>query len=183
MYLALFLSPWMLMYALSTMAMNHRALFTGTPTVIGKERELPYDAVFPEKARLRRISTQILGSLGLDGAHAVSRREDGAIVITRADLITPRRITYIPAEHRLVIEKAAYRTSALLERFHRRRGYGTGYKIDTLWAASVDLAIATMVFWVLSGLWMWWEMRVTRGLGTWALLGGVGLFTLFLLTL
>jgi hypothetical protein len=27
MYLALFLTPWMLIYALSTMAMNHRELF------------------------------------------------------------------------------------------------------------------------------------------------------------
>ena len=28
MYLALFLTPWMLVYALSTMAMNHRQFFT-----------------------------------------------------------------------------------------------------------------------------------------------------------
>ena len=40
-----------------------------------------------------------------------------------------------------------------------------------------------MVFWVLSGLWMWWEMKVTRGLGLAALLGGVGLFAFYLLTL
>ena len=29
MFLALFLFPWVLMYALSTLAMNHRALFVG----------------------------------------------------------------------------------------------------------------------------------------------------------
>jgi len=38
-----------------------------------------------------------------------------------------------------------------------------------------------MIFWALSGLWMWWEMKVTRGLGAAALLAGAGLFALFLL--
>ena len=42
MYLGLFLFPWMLMYALSTMVMNHRALFVATygagPPAYEKER-------------------------------------------------------------------------------------------------------------------------------------------------
>jgi hypothetical protein len=40
-----------------------------------------------------------------------------------------------------------------------------------------------MVFWVASGLWMWWEMKVTRRLGLTALAGGVGVFALYLLTM
>ena len=75
------------------------------------------------------------------------------------------------------------RPNAFLERFHRRRGYATGYALDTAWAVTVDLVIVTMVFWVLSGLWMWWEMKVTRPLGLMALLGGASLFTLYLLLL
>lgn len=184
MYLALFLFPWMLMYALSTMAMNHRAYFTGTsgagPLAFEKERELDYDGVFPENAEPRTISRQILASLELDGAHGVTRRKDGAIVITRNDLLTPRRLTYEPATRTVVIEKLPRRANAFLERFHRRRGYATGYALDTLWAVSVDLIIAAMVFWALSGLWMWWEMRVTRTLGALALLAGAGLFAFYL---
>jgi hypothetical protein len=183
MYLALFLFPWILMYALSTLAMNHRALFAGSPSPLEKERELVYDGVFPESATLRMQSAQILASIGLDGSHSVNRRPDGTIVITRNDLMTPRRVTYTPADRRLIIEKAPFRAPALLERFHRRRGYDTTYHLDTAWAVSVDLAIAAMVFWGLSGLWMWWEMKVTRGLGAWALCAGAALFGLFLLTL
>lgn len=71
----------------------------------------------------------------------------------------------------------------MLERFHRRRGYATGYALDTAWAVSVDLVIIAMVFWVVSGLWMWWEMTATRRSGAGALAVGVGLFTFYLATL
>lgn len=187
MYLALFLFPWMLMYALSTAAMNHRAFFVerygAAPVPYEKEREFVYDGFFPENAELRTISRQILTSAGLDGAHGVNRRKDGAIVISRNDLVTPRRLTYVPSGRSVLIERMPHRANAFLERFHRRRGYATGYALDTVWAVSVDLVIVAMVFWVLSGLWMWWEMRVTRALGATAFLGGVSLFAFYVLTL
>jgi hypothetical protein len=186
MYLALFLFPWMLMYALSTAVMNHRAWFIAPgapPPPFERERQIAYDGVFPQDADLRTVSRQILASLELDGAHGVSRRKDGAIVITRNDLLTPRRITYQPADRTLLIEKLPLRANAFLERFHRRRGYATGYAFDTVWAVTVDAAIVAMVFWVLSGLWMWWEMKVTRPYGAIAMTGGLALFALFLMTL
>jgi hypothetical protein len=187
MYLALFLFPWLLMYAASTAVMNHRGFFAERsspgPIPYEKERELVYDAVFPEGADLRTISRQVLVSTGLDGSHGVSRRKDGAIVITRNDLLTPRRLTYFPGDRRVVIEKMPHRTNAFLERFHRRRGYATGYALDTGWAVSVDLVIVAMMFWVLSGLWMWWEMRFTRALGALAFIGGAGFFLFYLLML
>jgi len=187
MYLALFLFPWMLMYGVSTLVMNHRAIFVekyGTgPIPFEKEREQTYDGFVPENAELRAISQQILASLGLDGAHNVSRRKDGAVVINRNDLVTPRRITFTPTDRKLVVETLQYRSNALLERFHRRRGYATGYRLDTIWAVTVDLVIVAMVFWVLSGLWMWWEMKVTRALGTLAFLGGAALFAFYLAAL
>ena len=184
MYLGLALFPWMLMYALSTLAMNHRAMFTAqygsgpVPFVI--EREMTYDRLLPHGSDLRTISTQILASVGLDGAHSASRRQDGAVVITRDDLRSPRRLTFTPATRRLVIERTIFRSNAFLERFHRRRGYDTGYGLDTGWAVAVDLAIAAIVFWVVSGLWMWWEMKATWRLGTAVLTAGAGLFAFFL---
>ena len=187
MYLALFLFPWVLMYAFSTLVMNHRALFVSRygegPIPFETERRIVYDGVFPENAGLETIAKQLLTSVGLDGAHGVSRRKDGTIAINRNDLVTPRRLTYSPADRTLVIERMQRRPNAFLERFHRRRGYATGYGLDTVWAGSVDLFIIAMVFWVASGLWMWWEMKVTRRLGLSSLLGGVGVFALYLLTL
>ncbi len=183
MYLALFLFPWMLMYALSTLAMNHRRWFAGPAPAFERERELVYDGVFPEGAAPRTMSAQILASLDLDGAHTVTRRGDDALVINRNDLVTPRRLTYSPADGRVVIEAQPMRASAFLERFHRRRGYATGYTLDTMWAVSVDVVIAAMVFWALSGLWMWWEMKVTRGYGLIAFAGGSALFAFYLVAI
>jgi len=183
MYLALCLFPWVLMYALSTLVMNHRALFVagygpGAPPY-ETERTIRYDGAFSEDAAPREISQTILAALDLDGAHGVTRRKDGAIVITRNDLTTPRRMTYTPADRTLVVERMPHRTNAFLERFHRRRGYATGYRLDTAWAVSVDLFIAGAIFWALSGLWMWWEMKVTRRLGLSALLTGAALFAVY----
>ena len=187
MYLALFLAPWMLMYAASTLVMNHRAVFVERygvgPVPFHKERELVYDASFSPDADLKTISRQILTSLDLDGSHSVTRRNDGAIVINRNDLIMPRRITFTPDSRTLVVERMERRPNAFLERFHRRRGYATGYRLDTMWAVTVDAVIVAMVFWALSGLWMWWEMKVTRAFGALALLGGIGLFALYLVVL
>jgi hypothetical protein len=187
MYLALFLFPWMLMYALSTLVMNHRAFFVERygpgPIPFEAERTLVYEGVFPEGAEPRTISRQILASLDLEGSHGVNRRPNGTIVINRNDLTTPRRLTYSAADRTVVIERIVDRPNAFLERFHRRRGYATGYRLDTAWAVSVDLVIAGMVFWVVSGLWMWWEMKVTRGLGLMAILAGAGMFGLYLMRL
>jgi len=187
MYLALFLAPWMLMYAVSTLVMNHRAVFVeryGTgPVPFQKERELVYDGSFSPDADLKTISRQILTSLDLDGSHNVTRRKDGAIVINRNDLIAPRRITFTPDSRMLLVERMERRPNAFLERFHRRRGYATGYRLDTSWAVTVDAVIVGMVFWALSGLWMWWEMKVTRAFGALAFVGGIGLFALYLVVL
>ncbi len=187
MYLALFLFPWMLMYGISTMVMNHRALFAppagSAPASYVVEREVVYSGSVPDDAEPRVAARQILATLGLDGAHGASRRPDGTLVITRHDLLAPRRIVYAPADGRLVVERMVSRPAATLERFHRRRGYATGYPLDTAWAVSVDLVIVAMIFWALSGLWMWWEMKVTRRLGALALAGGAGLFAFYLLTI
>jgi len=187
MYLALFLFPWVAMYALSTLAMNHRAWFVakygpGAPPY-QVERTLLYDAAVAADAAPSEVSRPILAALDLDGAHTVTRRNDGAIVITRHDLTVPRRITYSPADRTITVERMTHRTNALLERFHRRRGYATGYALDTIWAASVDLFIVAVLFWVASGLWMWWDMKVTRIFGLSAVLTGAILFGVYLMAI
>ncbi len=178
MYLALFLAPWMLMYAASTLAMNHRRMF-GPPPRFEKESEQTYAGTFPPGASPQQMAVQILTDLHMDGAYNVQGPRGGRITIVRQDLVTPRRITYFPADGKLTIEKMAFRSNAFLERFHRRRGFQYPYLRDDVWAATVDLVIAAMIFWALSGLWMWWEMKVTRAWGAVFALAGAGLFAFF----
>ena len=187
MYLALFLMPWMLIYALSTMAMNHREyfreLYGGSIVKFEKESETPFSGQFPEGATPRQKAAQILSGLGLDGAHGVRAEAGGRLIINRQDIVTPRRITYTPADGKLVIEREVFRSPAFLERFHRRRGFQSDYFRDDAWAVTVDAVIVAMIFWVASGLWMWWELRTTRRWGAIATAGGLALFALFLLTI
>ena len=72
MYLGLFLFPWVLMYSVSTLVMNHRAWFVArygdAPVPFDKERTLVYDGSFPEGADLETLARQILTSVDLDGA-------------------------------------------------------------------------------------------------------------------
>jgi hypothetical protein len=185
MYLALSLTPWMLIYALSTMAMNHQEFFNKVygekPVKFDMEKQRTYEGTFPAGATSKQAAVQILKALDWDGAFSVQGRLDGeGLTILRRDPITPRRITYTPKDRMLVIERQIFRMPAFLEQLHRRCGYGQGYVLEDTWAFSVDLVIVAMVFWGLSGLWMWWELRATRRWGALSLLTGMALFGFFL---
>ena len=181
MYLALFLTPWMVGYAASTLLMNHEA---GRPVVYTKEREQPYTTTFEQGTPPHVAALQILSDLQLEGTFGVAAPSpDGKLTITRQDIIAPRRITFYPGEHRVEIERAKTDAVGFLYRFHRRRGYEAPFAADRAMAVSVDLVIVAMVFWALSGLWMWWEMRVTRLWGLACAVAGIGIFVVFALTI
>jgi hypothetical protein len=176
MYLALFLTPWILAYALSTLAMNHRM---PRPTNLVKERDEIYPNAFEPGTPPREIARQILGDLDLEGAFGVQGpTPDGRVIINRQDMLTPYRVTFTSNDRRLVVERMELETSGFLNRFHRRRGYNQPYSADTAMAVSVDAVIVALVFWALSGLWMWWEMRATRGWGLACVIAGAGVFGL-----
>lgn len=184
-YLGLFLAPWMLMYALSTMVMNHREFvssFHATKTPgLTTERELDYARTFPTGTTPQEMSRQILSDLGLAGAHRVSGGKDGKpLVIDRQHPLAQRRITLDPKAAKLTVQREEFRGATFLERMHRRRGYQHPYALEDTWAFSVDLTVLTIIFWALSGIWIWWELRAPRVWGFVA--GGLGLvlFTIFL---
>ena len=188
MYLALFLVPWVLMYAFSTMAMNHRHFFqdwyhTKQPAW-ELEREMPYPTVFPENAERWMVAEQILSDLSMDGSYGVANargRMDDQITITRNDAIAPQRIIFNAIDKTLKIERQEFRTNAFLERMHRRRGYNHNVFTDDIWAVTVDLFILATVIWTASGLWMWWELKVTRKWGAVCVASGIAVFAFFLM--
>ena len=184
----LFLGPWMLMYALSTLVMTHREYVlsfypTKTPAMV-TERELEYSRSFPTNATREQIAGQILRDLSMDGTHRVSGGRDGKpLVINRHHPLSTWRLTFSPSTHKLVIEREEFRALTFLERLHRRRGYDQPYALEDTWGFTVDVAVIAMVFWSLSGIWLWWELKLTRGWGTLALVAGLALFAVFLMLL
>jgi hypothetical protein len=180
-YLALFLTPWVLMYTFSTFAMNHKER-PGTAPKWEVVSDHLYDGSFPDGASHQAIAQQILTSLDLDGAHQSSQRE-GKIVVQRLAAVQPLRLTFEPASKRLLVERQVQSSSVFLERMHRRRGFQHPYALEDTWALTVDIFIAAVLFWALSGLWMWWELKVTRTYGLLAFAGGIALFAFFLVVL
>lgn len=182
-YLALFLTPWMLMYALSTMAMNHRKAFPETPPPYTTLRDTSFDITLPDTENHRTQAAVLLAALSLDGAFTAQRKPNGPLIITRQTALAPHRITFDPSSRRLLIEQQEFRPNTFLERMHRRRGLQQPFLADTLWSFSVDLVIAAMIFWALSGLWLWWEMRATRTPGALTAAAGLALFAFYLAVL
>jgi hypothetical protein len=181
MYLALFLAPWMIGYALSTLAMNHRM---PRPANFVTELDRTYPNEFEPGTPPREIARQILADLDLEGAFGVQGpAADGRLTINRQAMLSPRRIIYTPQDRRIVVQRMELETSGFLNRFHRRRGYQQPFAADLAMAVSVDAVIGAMVFWALSGLWMWWEMRATRWWGLACATTGMGIFILFVLTI
>jgi hypothetical protein len=187
MFLALFLTPWIIMYALAVFGGNHRDLFMkgGPPYVeFEKEMEKNYQAAFSEDVEPEMIAEQILTDLGMEGSYFVRQnKQKGIYIITRRDPVTPRRITYTPAEEKLVVERQIYSTVNFLQGLHHRLGYRHKQLSEDSWAFSVDLAILGMIFWVFSGLWIWWGLKGTRKWGLVSLLVGIGLFGFFIFTI
>lgn len=185
MYLGLFLAPWMLMYAVSTLVMAHRPFVqsfyaTKTPSY-QNERELDYSRTFPPAATAQQKAAQILQDLGLEGRFGVNKPKEGApLVINRQHALFQRRITFDPATSKLSVQREEFRGLTFLERLHRRRGFQDPYLTEDTWAFTVDLTALTLVFWGLSGIWLWWGLRQTRLLGALCLGFGVLLFATFL---
>jgi hypothetical protein len=181
-YSALFLTPWVLMYAVSTFVMNHKER-PAKPTQWELVSRSTYEGVFREQASHHFIARQILMSLGMDGAHQASLASDGTVTIQRFAAVEPIRLQYRPGTRELTIEKQKFAVTPFLTRMHRRRGYQHPYTFEDTWAVSVDFFIVGILFWSLSGLWLWWELKVTRIPGAVALAAGGALFALFLATL
>ena len=75
MYLALFLTPWMIAYALSGLVLNHfdtvRSWYGGKYADFEKIEERPYTAAFSAEETPRMIAEQVLDDLGLAGSFGV----------------------------------------------------------------------------------------------------------------
>ena len=187
-YLALFLTPWMLIYALSGLVLNHgaavRAFYGGSYGQFEKIGEQPYPGAFSADADPRLIGAQILEHLGLVGTfHVQGQASAPRLVITRNAPFAATRVTYLRAENRLLLERQVFTTPTFLNRLHFRHGYEQPFLAAKVWAVVVDLAVFGLLFWAVSGLWMWWELRPTRLTGALVALAGAGLFALLLFTL
>tara|TARA_Y100000589_G_scaffold160764_4_gene152859 strand:+ start:434 stop:1249 length:816 start_codon:yes stop_codon:yes gene_type:complete len=75
---------------------------------------------------------------------------------------------------------------SFLLRLHKAHGYPSQAGARTSWAIIVDIMAGLMIFWGLSGIIMWWQMKPTRGMGFISVVAGLILslalgYTMYLL--
>jgi hypothetical protein len=184
MFTGLFLAPWMVMYALSTLVMTHQeyvnSFYASKSPVMVKERELDYSRSFPTNLTRDEIAQQVLNDLSMEGSYSVSGGRNGnPLVIQRQHAMAQRRLTFEASQGKITIEREEFRTPTILERLHRRRGYNQPYALEDTWGFTVDVAVVTMAFWCLSGIWLAWELKTTRVWGALSFVVGLGLFVAF----
>ena len=181
-YLSLSLLPWFLVYALSSLVIQHRSLFTDNP-----------------KAKWTSIRTGIhppdsTGESSADGSrHAGRARPQGLfrarragperLIVTRFDFFDQTRLTYHIGEQRLVVEGQRFGIDHFLIFMHIRAGWVQESFLSDLWAIIVDVVCIAFVVWVATGLYMWWLLPATRRWGLLALGAGWVTFAVFVLTL
>ena len=180
MYLALFLAPWVLLYGLSSLYMNHRDRPPNRP---GEEPEAPHGALALEREiKLPpQIDSprQVLAHAGLDGPHWAEPPKGGRIVIHRGEPGRPVLVTWDTANRTARIERESFHAGSFLMRLHKKTGYLSGYRTGNIWAAMVDLTAVAIAFWAASGIWLWLEIGPSRWWGAAVVLGGLALFAFF----
>jgi hypothetical protein len=143
--------------------------------------ETTYQGSFEQGTEPSVMALELLRHLDLDGAHQENlRKADGKLVIFRLNPVSLRRITYGSDDGSLVVERRKFSIRAILMGLHLRSGYRHSYLIDDAWAVSVDLVVAALIFWVISGLWIWWEYKGTRRLGMILTAGGLAVFIFYI---
>ena len=192
MYLALFLTPWLLIYAASGIVLNHRPWFfpvatgghDGAQPVFTKVGERDYDVVFSDDADARMIGAKVLEDLGLVGSFNVQGdAKQPRLVIMRNSAFGVDRITYLRPQKQVLIERQDFNAPVFLNRAHFRHGYTQPFAASITWAVIVDLVVVALAFWVLSGLWMWWEIKPARVWGAVFGLAGAAIFAVLLFTI
>jgi len=187
-FIGLFLAPWITMYAVSTLVMHHRVLFTGleeraTPAFV-KVSERPYELDPAVADSATAAARRILADAGLSGAHETEGTPRSvSFIVSRYRATGTDRLTYDADAKTLTQERQPFGLALFLEMLHRRHGFQQSYLVNDLWAVIVDVVIAAIVVWAISGIWMWLQLPGARRFGTACLALGSAAFAYFLLRL
>lgn len=185
-YLGMLMIPWLMVYALSTVLLNHGGYFrqfrAADPQWI-PHWEKDYALDLPSgNTSLRETARRILDENGLSGAFGVQRQSQ-RLNINVQNFWQPMRLTYDIEQKKLRAEKKKFSWVEVLIRLHERTGYGQPGFLNNLWAVIVDVFCVTTLVWIGTGLYLWWKLPITRKWGFITMGGGVVSIVILLWTL
>jgi hypothetical protein len=182
-YLGLFLLPWVIMFGVSSIPLNHSAEGDQPEWTLLSEAEFNVQPPAPSSPeRLRPLGEQMMKAAGVSGGFYVNRANPQQINVNHPNFLHPVRIVYHIDQKRLVAERRDFAWRQFLSGMHTRGGYNLGGFWDSVWAIFVDVVAVALLAWIASGLLMWWKLPGT-GLRRWgwlALAGGLVSFALII---
>ena len=180
-YTGLFLLPWVIMFGVSTIPINHESPESAEWTRIG---EHAFDAPLPASSEnLRPLGRRMMDAAGIEGGYWVYQVNPRQVQVGHPDFLAPVRLNYFAEERRLVVERRPFSLRSFLSGMHTRGGYDMGGFWDSVWAAFVDALCIGLILWIASGLYMWWGLPSARRWGWIALGTGVVCFAVIIVTL
>jgi len=173
-YLGLALAPWFLIYAASSVVLNHRSWFEPAG---GRQPEwtIRFDHPYrlpplADDSNEDLMAEQILRDHGLTGRYRYHWDEADNFILQRTRLLHTIRFTYFPAQGRLLAEDKRFRLADSLTSAHFRAGYAHPYGIEIAWAVFIDLLVLSTLLWILTGLYLWFQLKQLRFWG-WVAIG------------
>ena len=180
-YTGLFLLPWVIMFGVSTIPINHQSPEPVNWTPIG---EHTFDAPVPgAEDNLRPLGRQMMIAAGVEGGYWVYRVNPRQVQVGHPDFLAPVRMNYFTEDKRLVVERRPFSLRPFLSGMHTRGGYDMGGFWDSVWAVFVDVLCVGLILWIASGIYMWWGLPSTRRWGWLALGAGAVCFAVIIATL
>jgi hypothetical protein len=185
-YAGLFISPFVLIFSLSVLVFNHAGLLNCLAPV----KELPV-----EKTKLDGIPTDttdlltakaIINKLGIDGEIDFISRDQDHISFpvikpglrTRIKVDTRTDSVWISRRQEGALRGMGYLHTMPGQHNARMRGNSLFLKI---WKVMADGVVYLVLFLTVSGVFLWWFLKVERRIGYWALSFGLLFFVGLLL--
>jgi hypothetical protein len=187
-YLGMLLTPWFLLYAASSVLLNHGGWFQGSQDKTAPEWTLrfekPYRLPTPSNdASPWLLAQEVLRDQGLTGRYRAWFDDHHNLVVLRTRILSTIRLTYYPDRGRLIAENKRLRWREALTAAHFRAGFVYPYFLDWLWAIFVDLVVLATLIWIASGLYMWVRLGRFRFWGWLSLAAGALTFIVAMLHL
>jgi hypothetical protein len=174
-YTGLFLVPWMTLYAISALCLNHSDLLRNPPQwKVTSETNFKVGKAFPHTSDEQ--ADTILDHAGLSGPRRITQDDAAQMVIYRLCATGNYRVTWQRQTAHLTVERQLpLSIPTFVNALHFQHRYDQPYFAHQVWAVIVDLTAVSTMIWVISGVYLW-ARRPGRWRGGWCLAAGTALF-------
>jgi hypothetical protein len=189
-YLGIALLPWFFMYGISSLPFAHNQFFERRDAAKGLplwtlRAERTVDVAVPEgAASLRAFGASLLKDAGVNATnYGTYRQSPTQINVYAYSFWTSTQLKYFIDQKKLTVEDRRFRWDQFLTGMHARGGFEQEGLFQLSWSVVVDIVCVSMIIWIASGIYMWWELPGQRAWGWLAIVAGTASFLFFTIRL